>query len=299
MTHRLSKRFAHQEAVRELNLTIPAGEIFGLVGPDGAGKTTTLRMIAGLSRPSSGEVWIQRQRVRHRIDATGNIGYMPQRFGLYPDLTVAENLDFFGDLRGLSASATREQGAVLLEMTRLSPFQERPAGKLSGGMKQKLALCCSLLHAPSVLILDEPTNGVDAVSRRDFWKLLRRLSRRGLAILLATAYMDEAERCNRVGLLSAGRMIAQDSPLDLINQYTSRCFEIQKGDLKAIATLSESTLVRSTRRDLLFVAESKTRAWLESTLSARGLEVEMTSAQPSLEDLFVLMATNGARHVVA
>ena len=295
----LSRRFPQIEAVREINLEVSTGEIFGLVGPDGAGKTTTLRMVAGLTRPSAGEVWIQRKRIDRRTDAVDQIGYMPQRVGLYPDLTVAENLAFIGSLRGLSTSMTRERGASLLEMTRLTPFLERPAGKLSGGMKQKLALCCSLLHEPSVLILDEPTNGVDPVSRRDFWKLLRKFSRRGLTILMATAYMDEAERCSRVGLLSEGRMIAQAAPLDLINHYADRCFEIRTGDQKAIASLSETTLVPSTRRNLLFVTRSRSRAWLESRLAQAGLAVELAPAQPTLEDLFVLMTTNEEQRVSA
>jgi ABC-2 type transport system ATP-binding protein len=194
----LTRRFGAVTAVDHLDIEIPRGEIFGLVGPDGAGKTTTLRMLCGLMDPTEGEVKVE-----------GEIGYMAQRFGLYADLTVEENMLFYADLYGISRAGRDELMPRLLQMTRMDSFRARPAGKLSGGMKQKLALMCTLLHNPEVLLLDEPTNGVDPVSRRDFWEILRHL---GITILLTTAYLDEAERCLRVGLMHRGRLIRCDTP---------------------------------------------------------------------------------------
>jgi ABC-2 type transport system ATP-binding protein len=202
-THGLTRRFGELAAVDGLDLEIARGEIFGLVGPDGAGKTTTLRMLCGLIEPTSGTVTAPPR------DA---IGYMAQRFGLYSDLTVDENMRFYADLFGVSRAERESLLPGLLRMTRMAEFRDRAAGKLSGGMKQKLALMCTLLHRPQVLLLDEPTNGVDPVSRRDFWAILYQLLKDGITIVMATAYMDEAERCNRVGLLHRGRLIRCDVP---------------------------------------------------------------------------------------
>jgi ABC-2 type transport system ATP-binding protein len=207
------RKFGTLTAVDHLSLVIPQGEVFGLVGPDGAGKTTSLRMICGLMDPTEGEVLIEGTPVRQNLNAVKDkIGYMAQRFGLYQDLTVDENLDFYADLFGVMGNDREALTKELLDMTRMAPFRDRPAGKLSGGMKQKLALMCTLLHHPKILFLDEPTNGVDPVSRRDFWEILHRLVHDGLTLMVSTAYLDEAERCNRVGLLYKGRMIHCDRP---------------------------------------------------------------------------------------
>ncbi len=203
-------------AVDHVNLEIAEGEIFALVGPDGAGKTTTMRMLCGLMDPTEGRAVVAGHDVAKEVEAVKDqIGYMAQRFGLYTDLTVAENMAFYADLFGIVGTERRELSARLLRMTRMDPFQKRPAGKLSGGMKQKLALMCTLLHKPRVLFLDEPTNGVDPVSRRDFWAILYQLVRDGLTVLVTTAYLDEAERANRVGFMHQGRLIQVDTPAGL------------------------------------------------------------------------------------
>ncbi len=209
----LTRRFGELTAVDHLNIEIARGEIFGLVGPDGAGKTTTLRLLCGLLDPTEGEAWVAGHNVARELDAVKDrIGYMAQRFGLYGDLTVDENMFFYADLFGLSKAERDPLIQRLLRMTRMEPFRTRRAANLSGGMKQKLALMCTLLHHPQVLFLDEPTNGVDPVSRRDFWAILYQLVRDGLTVFVTTAYLDEAERCNRVGLMNQGRMIRCDSP---------------------------------------------------------------------------------------
>jgi ABC-2 type transport system ATP-binding protein len=212
-TQDLTRRFGDLIAVDRLNLTVFQGEIFGLVGPDGAGKTTTLRMLCSLMDPSEGRAHVAGHDVVREPQAVKDrIGYMAQRFGLYLDLTVRENMDFYADLFGIIGSERASLAAELLHMTRMEPFRDRLAGKLSGGMKQKLALMCTLLHRPQILFLDEPTNGVDPVSRRDFWAILYQLLKEGITILMTTAYLDEAERCNRVGLMHRGKMIRCDAP---------------------------------------------------------------------------------------
>jgi ABC-2 type transport system ATP-binding protein len=216
----LTKRFGGLVAVDHLDLTVERGEIFGLVGPDGAGKTTTLRMLCGLMDPSEGSARVAgHDVVREPKAVKDQIGYMAQRFGLYQDLTVEENMVFYADLFGITGTDRDNLTAQLLRMTRMEPFRQRQAGKLSGGMKQKLALMCTLLHHPQILFLDEPTNGVDPVSRRDFWAILYQLLHDGITIFMTTAYLDEAERCNRVGLLHKGRLIRCSAP-DVMKRET-------------------------------------------------------------------------------
>jgi len=207
-TRDLTKRFGTLTAVDGLNLSVAAGEIFGLVGPDGAGKTTTLRMLCGLMDPTEGTAQVAgHDTARDSQAVKDSIGYMAQRFGLYGDLTVEENMIFYADLFGISRAECNRLMTQLLEMTRMDRFRKRPAAQLSGGMKQKLALMCTLLHKPKILFLDEPTNGVDPVSRRDFWAILYELLKEGITIFMTTAYLDEAERCNRVGLIHKGKLI--------------------------------------------------------------------------------------------
>ncbi|MBL0225337.1 MAG: ABC transporter ATP-binding protein [Geobacteraceae bacterium] len=220
-THNLTRRFGDMTAVDRLDLEIPAGELFGLVGSDGAGKTTTLRMLAGILDPQEGELEVLGHLFPTGAERVkGQIGYMSQRFGLYPDLSVAENISFYADIFGVSGVERRERTARLLDFSGLAPFNDRLAGRLSGGMKQKLGLCCALIHKPKLLLLDEPTNGVDPVSRRDFWHILRELHTEGVTIVVATAYLDEAGRCDRVGLIHDGRMIACDTPSALTGNGT-------------------------------------------------------------------------------
>ena len=212
-TQNLTRRFSDLVAVDHLNLAVDVGEIFGLVGPDGAGKTTTLRLLCGLIDPTEGSARIAGYDVARDTQAVKDrIGYMAQKFGLYQDLTVEENMDFYADLFGIFGEERAELEHQLLRMTRMEPFRDRRAGQLSGGMKQKLSLMCTLLHRPEILFLDEPTNGVDPVSRRDFWTILYQLLKDGITIFMTTAYLDEAERCNRVGLMHMGKLIRCDAP---------------------------------------------------------------------------------------
>src|SRR5689334_11343288 len=215
-TRGLTRRFGDLVAVDRLDLTVDRGEIFGLVGPDGAGKTTTLRMLCGLMNPTEGSASVAGHDVVRESQAVKDqIGYMAQRFGLYGDLTVDENMTFYADLFDITGRVREELTAQLLRMTRMEPFRGRQAGRLSGGMKQKLALMCTLLHRPRILFLDEPTNGVDPVSRRDFWAILYQLLKDGITVFMTTSYLDEAERCNRVGLIHKGKLIRCSSPEEM------------------------------------------------------------------------------------
>jgi ABC-2 type transport system ATP-binding protein len=224
----LTRKFGELVAVDHLNLDVTEGEIFALVGPDGAGKTTTMRMLCGLMNPTEGKAIVAGHDVSKEVDLVKDqIGYMAQRFGMYTDLTVQENMDFYSDLFGIMGAEREELSARLLRMTRMEPFRKRPAGKLSGGMKQKLALMCTLLHKPRVLFLDEPTNGVDPVSRRDFWAILYRLVRDGLTVFVTTAYLDEAERANRVGFMHHGKLIRCDTPSALKHGLEEAVYQLQ------------------------------------------------------------------------
>jgi len=219
-THDLTRRFGDLIAVDHLNLAVAQGEIFGLVGPDGAGKTTTLRMLCGLMDPTEGSARVAgHDVVRESRAVKDQIGYMAQRFGLYGDLTVEENMVFYADLFGIPRAERERLTVEMLRMTRMEPFRARQGGRLSGGMKQKLALMCTLLHRPRILFLDEPTNGVDPVSRRDFWAILYQLLKDGITIFMTTAYLDEAERCNRVGLMHKGKLIRL-APPDVMKRET-------------------------------------------------------------------------------
>jgi len=212
----LTRRFGDLVAVDSLDIAVAPGEMFGLVGPDGAGKTTTLRMLCGLIEPTAGSGRVAGHDVARESQAVKDqIGYMAQKFGLYADLTVAENMSFYADLFGVAGEQRRELTDRLMRMTRMQPFAGRQAGRLSGGMKQKLALMCTLLHKPRILFLDEPTNGVDPVSRRDFWTILYELLKDGITIMMTTSYMDEAERFNRVGLMHKGRLLRCSPPEEM------------------------------------------------------------------------------------
>jgi ABC-2 type transport system ATP-binding protein len=210
----VTKRFGAVVALDGVSLAVNRGEMFGLIGPDGAGKTTAIRLACGLLRPDAGSARIfGHDPVRSRRAITDRVGYLSQRFSLYGDLTIDENIEFFAEIHGV-----RRYGAArdrLLDMTQLTPFRGRRADRLSGGMKQKLALACTLVHEPDILLLDEPTTGVDPVSRREFWKLLSEFLHRGLTIVMATPYLDEAERCSRIALLHDGRLLALAQPAEL------------------------------------------------------------------------------------
>jgi len=294
-TQDLTRRFGAITAVDRLNLEVGQGEIFGLVGPDGAGKTTTLRLLCGLLDPTAGRVTVLGHDVRLELEMIkDSIGYMAQRSGLYVDLTVQENMDFYADLFGISEEERRVLMARLLQMTRMGPFRGRAAGKLSGGMKQKLSLMCALLHHPRALFLDEPTNGVDPVSRRDFWAILYQLVKEGMTVVVTTAYLDEAERCNRVGLMHRGRLISCDSPDVLRRQFPEPCYEVQAADLKRARHLLESSDgVLSVEPagavlHLFLYPERTSTAALEKSLAQAGLgPSHFRQMTPSLEDVFI------------
>jgi ABC-2 type transport system ATP-binding protein len=284
----LSRKFGDMTAVDHFNIEVARGEIFGLVGPDGAGKTTTLRLLCGLLDPTEGEAWVAGHNVATELDAVKDrIGYMAQRFGLYGDLTVDENMYFYSDLFGLSKAEREPLIQRLLRMTRMEPFRTRRAANLSGGMKQKLALMCTLLHHPQVLFLDEPTNGVDPVSRRDFWAILYQLVRDGLTVFVTTAYLDEAERCNRVGLMSEGRMIRCDSPQGLKRNFEKICFEIETSDQRAARAVLKDAEPYGAKLHL-FLPLGQTPNAVESTLAAQGIRlISFHPIIPSLEDVFI------------
>jgi ABC-2 type transport system ATP-binding protein len=222
----LCRRFGIVEAVRGLSFEIERGELYGLVGPDGAGKTSTIRMLAGLIEPDSGSVRVQGHDPLRSAEARETLGLLPQQYSLYGDLSIAENLRFFGQLFCLPRAQFELRRERLLGITRLAPFSDRRADALSGGMYKKLALACALLHQPDVLLLDEPTNGVDPVSRRELWALLYEFVGEGMTVLLSTPYMEEAARCHRVGLMHSGRLLAEGRPDDLVESFDHSSLEI-------------------------------------------------------------------------
>jgi drug efflux transport system ATP-binding protein len=288
------KRFGTTEAVRELSLSVGTGEMFGLIGPDGAGKTTTIRMICGLLRADAGRITVLgHDPVRDHRALTGTVGYLSQRFSLYGDLSIDENIAFFAEIHGLSDYKGRRDR--LLDMTQLAPFHSRLADNLSGGMKQKLALACTLVHEPSLVLLDEPTTGVDPISRREFWKLLSEFRAEGVTIVMATPYLDEAERCSRVALLHEGRLLADDTPDALRAAMTGALFEVIVADHRqardAIARLPHVSSVQmfGERAHVRFEEKDGASADdLKQELHQAGLTVE--SVRPiatSLEDVFI------------
>lgn len=221
----LRKSYGEIKAVNDVSLSVKTGEMFGLVGPDGAGKTTMIRILCGLINQESGNVKIlDKDITQSRKEIQKNIGYLSQKFSLYGDLSVDENIEFFAEIHNVKDYFRRRD--ELLDFSRLKPFRKRTAEKLSGGMKQKLALVCSLIHEPKILFLDEPTTGVDPVSRRDFWKILSRLLKEGITIFMSTPYLDEAERCNRVALMNSGEIIALDTPQKIKEKMNKQIIEI-------------------------------------------------------------------------
>jgi len=221
----LKKSYGDIAAVNGVSYSVARGEMFGLVGPDGAGKTTTIRMLIGLLKPDSGNAKILGYDLRTQKNKIKNeIGYLSQKFSLYGDLTIDENIEFFAEIHGVKDFEARRN--ELLEFTRLTPFRDRLADKLSGGMKQKLALACTLIHKPKIIFLDEPTTGVDPVSRRDFWKILSNLLHEGITIFMTTPYLDEAERCNKIALMNNGVIISWDSPKNVKASLKEQIVEI-------------------------------------------------------------------------
>ena len=299
----LTKSFPGVRAVDHLSFDVRPGEIFGLVGPDGAGKTTTLRMLAGVMSPDEGNATVAGSDVVHDPEgAKHHLSYMPQRFGLYEDLTVEENIRFYADLFGVDKRERQQRSAQLLKAAGMDEFRTRLAGQLSGGMKQKLGLVCALIHHPKVILLDEPTTGVDPVSRRDFWRILYQLVAEGVAILTSTAYLDEAERCHRVALLHEGKLLFCDTPANLKAKLGKGVLSITSSDPRRLREQIEkaegiSSLVL-TGDGMHLVVDNASRRIPEFEQSLKNAGVPFTAVQqvtPTIEDLFVDAVTEQSR----
>ena len=294
-THGLTRHFKKVVAVDQLSLAIRHGEVFGLVGPDGAGKTTTIRLLCAIMNPTSGSAKVagfdtlkEAEQIKRRI------GYMAQRFNLYGDLSVMENLNFFADIFAVSGEVRAERIAQLLAFARLAEFKDRRAAQLSGGMQKKLALACTLIHEPEILFLDEPTTGVDPVSRREFWDILSDLHLRGVTLFVSTPYMDEAERCSRVGLMFEGEMIVCDEPEKVKDLILGELIEIRPDDLRRardIVAEMDGVLEIQTYGDLLHVFVDNVEKRLgevESQLKGRGIVVSgLRQTRPRMEEAFI------------
>jgi ABC-2 type transport system ATP-binding protein len=291
----LRRTFGAVTAVDTLDLDVAEGEIFGLVGPDGAGKTTTMRMLTGVLTPTAGTAQVAGLDVARNAETLKeNIGYMSQRFGLYPDLTVQENIDFYADIYSVTARDRAQKIDQLLGFSNLTPFKQRLAGNLSGGMKQKLGLACALIHTPRVLFLDEPTNGVDPVSRRDFWRILYQLVRDGVTLFVSTAYLDEAERCNRLALIHEGRLLGVGTPDEVKKMMPGTLIEIRTdAPRRTAAVLREQLTTDSVGLfgDRVHVATRNSagiEARIRTLLSTAGFTIEsLHPIEPSLEDVFI------------
>lgn len=290
----LTRRFGDVTAVESLSFDIGRGELFGIVGPDGAGKTTTLRMLAGVLPPSAGDALVLGTSVAREPEAVKpHIAYMSQRFGLYQDLTVRENIEFYADLYGVDRRDLPERIARLYRFSNLGEFADRLAGRLSGGMKQKLSLCCALVHHPRILLLDEPTFGVDPISRRDLWLILHQMIADGMTIVISTSYMDEAERCDRVALLNAGRVLALDAPAPLQHRFGGALFEVRSDEprrirdaLRKLPGVVHATLFGDAVHVRL--ADGSGLGALAGDLAALGIAADdVVNVPASLEDVFI------------
>ncbi len=303
--HALQRSFPGTRAVRDLSFRVRYGEIFGLVGPDGAGKTTTMRMLAGVLAPDSGSAMVAGfDVVRDPEGVKHHISYMSQRFGLYEDLTVDENIRFYASIFGVGRTERERRSVRLLQAAGMSPFRSRLAGKLSGGMKQKLGLICALIHTPKVILLDEPTNGVDPVSRRDFWKILYSLLGEGVAILTSTAYLDEAERCHRVALLHQGTLLFCDEPAKLKKKLGDAVVSVHSPEPRRIRdAIQHADGVRNAMLvgdGVHLIVDDAGRRIPELKAILAAASIPFTSAEsisPSIEDVFVSaveLGTGGA-----
>lgn len=297
----LSRSFGEVSAVSRLTFDIEAGELFGIVGPDGAGKTTTLRMLAGVLPPSEGDALLEGVSVAERPEAVKHhIAYMSQRFGLYGDLTVRENIEFYADLYQVPRAERGPRLERLYGFSGLGPFERRLAGHLSGGMKQKLGLCCALIHQPEILLLDEPTFGVDPISRRDLWIIIHEMVGAGMTVVISTAYLDEAERCDRVAFFDHGRILALDTPRAL-QGMTGRTIHVVRADRPRLAREVLRTEPGVTSAALFGDAvhiwfRDPASDWpaARAALEAAGVRViEEAAQQPSLEDVFIELAQRG------
>jgi ABC-2 type transport system ATP-binding protein len=291
----LTRRFGDLVAVDRLTVSVAPGELFGLVGPDGAGKTTTLRMLAGVLKPTAGDAIIHGVSVARDPEAVKpDLAYMSQRFGLYGDLTVLENLRFYADLYQVPAAERAVRLERLFRFSNLEPFKDRLAGQLSGGMKQKLGLSCALIHRPKILLLDEPTFGVDPISRRDLWLIVHDMVAQGVTTVVSTAYMDEAERFDRVALLDRGRMLTVDAPEALQRRLEGRVIMVRVARVREardrVAGLPgvRRAAVFGDRLHVTVESGERDGPAIEAALRAAGLEVlEVRDVAPSMEDVFI------------
>ncbi len=302
-THGLTRDFKKLRAVDGLDLTIRKGELFGLIGPDGAGKTTTLRLLAGLLKITEGTATVVGHDLAHKPEAIKpQIGYMAQRFSLYAELSVAENLSFFAELYDVPSAERASRTERLLSFAGLTPFKTRRAEHLSGGMKKKLALACTLIHAPPVLLLDEPTTGVDPVSRREFWDILTELYTAGTTVVVSTPYMDEADRCSRVGLLHQGRLVRCDPPQIIRTQMEGELIELQTEDWRAARTLADDLpgirQVQTYGESLhLLVDDAEARLpEIAAQLNREGIDVRsLRRTRPRMEEAFIWLVRDQAQ----
>ena len=296
-TTNLTKSFELLTAVKNLNLEVKTGEIFGLVGPDASGKTTTLRMLCGILPPDGGEATVAGCDIRKGVESLKEkVGYLPQRFGLYGDLTVLENIQFYADLYQVSKKSRIERIERLLQFANLKPFGKRKAQDLSGGMRQKLGLICALIHTPQILFLDEPTTGVDPLSRRDFWVILYDLLKEGVTILFSTSYLDEAERCSRVGLIYQGDLLIAGTPSSVKTRIGGTILELRmENHQKGMKLLEGNECIRSLvlsgdRIHVLVDDPQKSEKVIRGILKEQGMEIlDLGVVKPSLEDAFVSM----------
>ena len=301
----VSKSFEGRVVVDAVSLQVSKGEMYALVGPDGAGKTTTIRMLCGILPPDQGELTVCGYDVQKQPgEVKKRIGYLSQKFSLYGDLSVDENIEFFAEIHGVTDY--RERREELLEFTRLTPFRGRYAEKLSGGMKQKLALACTLIHTPEVIFLDEPTAGVDPVSRRDFWKILSNLLKNGITIFMTTPYLDEAERCMHVAMMNEGRILAAESPQDLKKMMKGTIIELVCSDIRRAASLLKAencvqeVQAFGDRLNIRVYDERKDIRTVVALLEKNSIEVmDHRVVTPSLENVFIsLLSGQGAGQVL-
>ncbi len=294
----VTKTFGEITAVDDISLTVNRGEMFALVGPDGSGKTTTIRMLCGIVKPTSGDLRILGFDVQKQKDEVKKrIGYLSQKFSLYGDLTIDENIEFFAEIHGVyDYHARRDE---LLEFTRLTKFRDRLAEKLSGGMKQKLALACTLIHTPDIIFLDEPTTGVDPVSRRDFWKVLSALLKTGITIVMTTPYLDEAERCSRVALMDGGKILMTDSPANLKKVMNGEVVELVCSNIRgSFSLLKKYTLVKEVqafgdRLNLVVNSSVNDMEAIAQHLKENSIEItEWRVVKPSLENVFISLLSD-------
>lgn len=288
--HNLSKSYGKVRALDGVSFAVEHGELFGLIGPDGAGKTTLFRLLTTLINPDEGSATVDGLDIeKDYLSIRKRVGYMPGRFSLYPDLSVEENLQFFAALFGVTVEESYDLIAPIYKQ--IEPFRTRRAGKLSGGMKQKLALSCALIHRPSVLFLDEPTTGVDAVSRSEFWDMLAGLKERGMTILVSTPYMDEAKRCDRIALCNEGRILGIDTPTGIVQGFDKPLYGISAKNMFALLERArreegvEDSYPFGEKHHLVASAGFDEERFKAALADVEG--VEIVSAEPTIEDMFI------------